>query len=74
MPSRNIRECKEAKYLLILDLDEPMRLKFVVIFGLGEAKHVSAFLQSEATVWVPEFGVIAPLSAVSVGGSLLSVL
>jgi hypothetical protein len=43
-----------------------MRLKFVVIFGLREAKQISAFLQSEATVWVPEFGLMVALSAVSV--------
>ena len=56
----------EAKYLVILDLDETMRLKFVVIFGLREVKQISAFLQSEATVWVPEFGLMVALSAVSV--------
>lgn len=62
----SINEWEEAKYLVILGLDETMRLKFVVIFGLREAKQISAFLQREATVWVPESGLMVPLSAVGV--------
>lgn len=63
----SINSCKEAKnYLVILDLDENMKFKFFCNFRTRRSKTESSSLANLATVWVPEFGLMVPLSEVSV--------
>ena len=62
----SINSCKKAKYLVILDLDENMKFKFFCNLRIRRSKTEFSSLANLATVWVPEFGLMVPLSAVSV--------